>query len=330
MGILASQEVGQSLRIFSNKGHQEDFRIAKAICAHYEVAEPSNTHRFPRGFEKIPLLTKSSLQAWLLYAFDGKAGLDSVPRLIIPNGKPAIQATGHLSVPHLSKNLHNLKRSAQQQLSKENYAKWAKQLNNFLCNPIDFEESGPRSNLMLYLNGYAPNHSGGNWRWLLGGTLRWTPLTSPKYFALHLSALNHGLNPARIQPSLLGACSPELLGWPHNKRASTWSKKLTSSPLFRRKGELVLVSKQVYGFDEIAKGASVGAEHSILDSVEALFEAANSAGHGMPPEILDFKEVKLRELSHLSEVDFRSKMQYENIPGAWVRQAILNQILQES
>jgi len=34
MAHLASKELGQSLRIHSNKGHQEDFRIAKEICAH--------------------------------------------------------------------------------------------------------------------------------------------------------------------------------------------------------------------------------------------------------------------------------------------------------
>lgn len=329
MAHLASLAAGQSLQTFSNKSRLEDFRIAQEICAHHELAEPSNAHRFPRGVEKIALTTRTSLQAWLLYAFDGKSGMDAVPKLIIPKGAPVVQATGHVSASSRFQNsLQNLKKSARANLPFQEFEIWEEELKIFLEHPVDFEESVPQSNMMLFLNSFAPNHSGGNWRWLLGGTLRWTPLTSAKYLALHLACLKNDIDPNRIQPSLLSATSPHLLSWPHNKIGSTWPIELTSNPIFERKGELALTDKKVYGFDEVSGRASHGAEHSIVDAVQTLLDAAEDSGQSHASDLVEWEEMYFRDLSDMSDANSRQKLQHEFIPGTFARQEILNLLLE--
>jgi len=227
LAMRASALTEIEVRTFSNRTRKEDWDIARSITDTLGLLEPNNAFKYPDGVSRAALDPMMAFSVWLHSAFDGRVGLELPSTAAIPNGSFSFQTTGHVAMTARFDANHSAYASAVAKTERRAAEPGLMADHLDMLATLGVEPEARLAMPYVFMQCFSPNHSGSNWRWALGGTIRVTPLTHSAYVALYLAADRKNLNLRAIQAGLLDALDPRLKAWPHAKASETWSSALS-------------------------------------------------------------------------------------------------------
>jgi hypothetical protein len=252
LAMQASSRTGIELGTFSNRNRPGDWDIARSITEEFGLPEPNSSFKYPDGSTRVALHPETALGVWLHSAFDGKVGLELPSNSVMPNGAFSFQATGHVAITARFNSAHAGYASTVREAERLAAAPGLLADHHRMLGVLGVEPDARLAMPYVFMQCYSPNHSGSHWKWRLGGTTRFTPLTHSAYIALYVAAERAGLDMRALQARLLAAVKPRLLAWPHAKAGETWPDALHTAAPIRLTSELSFVIPRILGRDSAA------------------------------------------------------------------------------